>query len=318
MKDQIKPSRVGRWIRRLMWYSVLVLLVMVITAALMAWQATRAPDWYHPNTMTAQQRADAARQAEQVWARTQNWVAESDAAVRREVVQHPEQSADIAPNEQPFEIELTDTQINAAMEKWANVYDAQGKMNNYITHMAVVLQEDRVILAGEVRYSGPLQGRIVSMHLQPQIDPQGQLDMNLQSLKVGRLPLAQAIWQEQSDRAINSIYNRLNGLQQKIKLQPTGDVNGDAVAASLGVLTVRMLTHELTDPVIFIQLADGRRVPVQIRKIQVVKTETGGLLRLTVTAMSQKQREAYIDRLKTVGRPQVADVSQSPVSAAAQ
>lgn len=305
-------KRWRKWLRRGLWYTALVLVVMVITAVIMAYQASRVPDWYRPDAMTVQQREKAARQAEVVWAKTQNWVAESEAAVRREVVRHPGSMKDIAPSDEPFDIELTGDEINAAMGKWAVVYDARGRMDQYLTHPTVVLRKGQVILAGEVQKSGPFKGRVLSLHLEPTIKDDGKLDINLVSLKVGLLPVAHAIWASESDRVTNSIYRNLSSLQKKAKLQSTGDANGDAVGAALALMAVRTLENQPVDPVVFVQLADGRHVPVIILKIEIMDGDNGGLLRLTVCAMSQKQREEFVDHLKTSGRPAVVNADLQP------
>src|SRR5206468_2826432 len=127
---------------------VAIILLGAIVLSVGGWFMLRGtPEWYRPNTATAEQRKAAAVRAEQMFTKMTNWAGGARAARLRAataVADSPTttQAATALAHEPstPFEIQFTDDELTAFFDKWADANGRREYFEQYVQDPRLVLR----------------------------------------------------------------------------------------------------------------------------------------------------------------------------------
>ncbi|HLL89165.1 MAG TPA: hypothetical protein VK324_07665 [Tepidisphaeraceae bacterium] len=271
-----------KWFKRIVLFAGLLVIVMMLGALYLA---RDTPDWYERPVLTVAQRQAAAQRAQD----------ELLSAQSRFVTDAADRSAGRTPATGPAEvrtISVGDEELNSLFDAWADNRNWREPIGKFVHDPVLLFRKDRIILAGVVKEMG---NAVASLHFEPRLTPDGQLDLNLVSVRGGNLPMPEAVYAKHRDRLVASLVRCLPEWQREAKLRPNGLTNNAAIAAGLGKMLVGGLTHRPSDAVLFVPTANNQGgVPVKLTDV----TVEDGRLSLTVTPLDPGERQALIDRLR--------------------
>ena len=267
-----------------------IAIALLLTAGVSYWMFKGTPAFYRPVVVTPEQRATASRRAENKLWETQNWVAllKADEDGRA----HAQGDGSTAPATRAassYTVSFTEDELNAFFEKWSQLNGWWSRIETYVKDPAIVLRENRLIVAGTLAEVGA----VASFHFEPAIDPKGQLNLTLQRVLAGRLPMPEMVWTAQRDRLLASVRARMPAWQQRADIAASGAANTDAIAAGMGKLLLDVLHRRPGEPVIFLRSVDAT-VPVRLTAVRVADGE----LSLTVESMNPASRAALLERIR--------------------
>lgn len=291
------------------WFKRILLVIAILLTGVLAvlgagyYLMKGTPDWYRPRHQSAQEREVAARSAEQKLADVQNWAADAQAAETRA------RSGRSTTTPTSATVTFSEDELNAFFYKWAEFYHFQDRYGQYLSEPVLVLQNDRLILAAQVRNIDA----VVSFHFEPALDDQGQLHLKLVRVLAGRLPMPDTLWSSQKSRLASSIKAHLPKWQRDAQIDPAGIANDDAVMAGMGKLILHLLNNQPSRPVIFLPIiynSNIRKVPVRLLDISVQPHA----LTLTVDRLNSTERADYLQHLRQTDPLQtaLAVVTQTP------
>ena len=257
------------------------------------------PAWYRVadgDRPTDAQREQLARAAENKMIEAQNWAATVRADAQR--AQRATESTTTAPvtarAQASHVIEFSDRELNALFDKWSVLYGWRDKYAEYLDDPRVILQNDRLILAGRMTELG---GAVASFQFRPQLDAaSGKLRIDLVRVTGGKLPLPEAAWVKWRDMIVDGTRKNLPSWRAQARIDSSGAANFPAMAATLSRLLFATAAKQPAEPVLFLPLAGERdSVPVKVTDVDV---ETGKLT-LTVAPMTAAERTALLERIRT-------------------
>jgi hypothetical protein len=255
------------------------------------------PTWYVTGgeKPTAAQREQLARAAENKMIEAQNWAATLRADAQRAQQQQAMSATQTAARaEASHVIEFSDSELNALFDKWSVLYGWRDKYAEYLDDPRVILQNDRLILAGRMTELG---GAVASFQFRPQLDAaSGKLRIDLVRVTGGKLPLPEAAWVKWRDMIVDGTRKNLPSWRAQARIDSSGAANFPAMAATLSRLLFATAAKQPAEPVLFLPLAGERdSVPVKVTDVDV---ETGKLT-LTVAPMTAAERTALLERIRT-------------------
>jgi hypothetical protein len=297
-------NRPNIWVNRGLW---LVALLGVIAAGLsvMSYLALRrTPDWYQPDTSTAEQRRSAAGRIENMLILLRNWGGHHHAVA---VLAH--QPADSHAQLQArkvllekanatFPISFTDDELNAFFDKWADSKDRRAWFDQYVDDPRLVIRGHQLIIVGKARETG----LVISLVFEPRLDEQGNLDLHLAHVLGGILPLPDAMWWNQRQAAERALSNRLPMYQQGAAFSAEGLANGDAGSAAMNQMLLSTMQYKPVPAVIFVPVELqhlSQSLPVKITALT-VRDHT---VEMTAQQMSEDERKVFLQRLKGEDEP---------------
>src|SRR5438874_899848 len=193
--------RTRKWLKRLLLGVAILLLAVLVTVGVL-WRMVRSrPDFYRIVALPREQVEAAAQSATNKFATIQNQAARLRAAAGagssvRTVREGASEAAAPtggskgvaagAPATSPdaITVTFTDTELNAFFEKWSNFQNWKASYEQYVQDPIVILKDGRVILAGKLKDAD----LIASLHFEPKITPDGQLDLQLVRVLGGSFP----------------------------------------------------------------------------------------------------------------------------------
>ncbi|MGB7159780.1 MAG: hypothetical protein WBD40_17065 [Tepidisphaeraceae bacterium] len=267
-----------------------IAVVLTLTAALSYWMFKGTPEFYRPAQLTPEQRATVSERADDKVAETISWVALLKADEdRRTHAQRAGSTHPVTRAASSYTVSFTQDELNVFFDKWSQLNGWSSRLEQYVKDSAIVLRKDRLILAGTLADVGA----VGSFHFEPAIDEKGQLQLTLQRVLAGRLPMPELVWTAQRNRLLASVRARLPAWQRRANIAPTGAANNEAVAAGMGKLLLDVLHRRPGEPVIFLRTTDAT-VPVRLTDIRVAEGE----VTLTVESMTSDERAALLDRIR--------------------
>ena len=301
-----------KWIKRVTMFVVGLALVLGGYAGWAYWQARGTPDWLRPTTASPEEQAAAANRLDQKILATLSAVREWDAADPSQT-RPAARSGDQRPAAtQPFtnlKVSFTEAEINASFRKWDKLYGWTERYRSYVQDPSIVLHEGKIIVAGK----SDEVGSVVSIHFDPTINKDGELDLELSDVLAGRFALPQWSFQKYRTAARTKLTGVLPGLQRKAEFRPDGSANSEAMSAAMAKLFLRVLDDEPGEPVVFLPVGNQRSVPVRLTAVEIENKELTMTVRpLNATergAVLEQIREAY-DKETVMGEP-VGDASRS-------
>jgi uncharacterized protein YpmS len=284
-------ERKHKWLRRTL-LAVAVVVTVVIGGALVAlWLVRAEPTFYRPVELTAEQREAAAQRATNKLATIQNQAARLHAASN---------TRPVSPDE--ITVSFTADELNSFFDKWSNFQNWKASYQPYLDDPVVILQDGRIIFAGRVKELN----LVASIHFEPKIDENGQLDLELVRVLGGRLPLPESMIGTYKDRLVASLRQKLPMWQASAAIDANGAANPSAIAASATKLLFHVLNHEPTEPVLYLPvMAQKGSVPVRISDVR-IEAQT---LTLRVRPMTRQQQVALIERIRAGDQQGVANAS---------
>jgi hypothetical protein len=281
-----------KWLKRLLYLIAFVLLAIIAFALVGIYLYRGTPSWYRPRVATTQQIKDAANSADQKLLDLFSWAASAQARQLRRV--HGISSPDDAPLG-PKTVTFTEDEVNSFIAAWKNPDkgDLEQRISRYFTDGRVVFDADALILAGQ----SPAFGALASAEFDPTIDAQGNLNVTLDSIHAGRLPIPQAALAPHLRSLQLLLQQQLNLQRTTVTIDPALTANASALAASWLRLLLSALNDQPADPILIIpfniaNLHHG--LPVKLTAIQIVP----GQITLTLTPLAPEDRQALLQRLR--------------------
>jgi uncharacterized protein YpmS len=264
------------------------------------------PTWYVTGgePLTAAQREQLARAAENKMIEAQNWAATLRADAQRAQQQQAMAATRTAARaESSHVIEFSDSELNALFDKWSVLYGWRDKYAAYLEEPRIVLQNDRLILAGRMKELG---GAVASFQFRPQLDAAtGKLRLDLVRVTGGKLPLPEAAWVKWRDMIVDGTRKNLPLWRAQARIDSSGAANFPAMAATLSRLLFAVAEKKPAEPVLFLPLAGEKdSVPVKVAEVGV----GAGKLTLTVAPLTPAERTTLLERIRA---PQGGDTAQA-------
>ncbi len=282
-----------KWLRRCI-FAVVVLVFAALLLLAGGYLLVRgAPDYYHAGALTAAQQALAAGSAEDKFRQILNSadLAHRDSALAAQASQNGATQPTTSPA--AINVTFTDDELNSVFEKWSELNNWKATYSKYINDPMVIFQRDRIILAGRVQNNQ--LNSVVSVQLQPEILPDGTMQLKLVRALAGRLPVPTAMFQKYLDRAVNALTTRLPNWQRGARIAPDGEANNDAIAAQLSKLAIAALHQQPTDGVVFLPTAGKANVPVKVVGV----TMQDHSIQFSLRPLDGSEREALLKRIKS-------------------
>jgi uncharacterized protein YpmS len=274
-----------KWFKRLL-LIIALLLVTLLAAVYGGFRMLKgAPDWYHRPAISPARREFLARRAFNKFATIQNAAA---LARQNQIIAGANLSS---PSLVPIVISFSDDELNAFFEKWENFANWKSNYERYVDDPQIIVEDNQLILAGQVKEFGT----VVSLQFDPRIDQTGRLDLHLQRVLVGELPLPGVFIRMYQDRLTSVLQENLPRWRQRAAIDANGAANSDLISASTARLFIHALSHTSADPVLFLPLVERRaNVPVRIVDVKV----EGHDVTMTVLPLDNDERSALLARIR--------------------
>jgi hypothetical protein len=284
-----------KWFKRVAIFVVGLVLVLALAAGgAYVYGVRRTPDWLKRPMATAAERAAAAGRVDRKILETLSLVGEMNAA--ESAGSRPSDPGDkravATQPSRPLRVDFTEEELNASFQKWDQLYGWTQRYQAYVQNPTVVLHDGRLVLAGNSKELGT----VVSLHFEPKLTKDGQLDLRLERVLAGRLPIPQTFLEKYRNSAMSKLQAALPDLQRKAQMKPDGSANSEAMAAAMGKLFLHVLAEEPAEPVIFLPVGQSRSVPVRLTDVSIDdQTQT---LSLTVKPLNAAERASLLERIR--------------------
>jgi hypothetical protein len=265
-----------RWAKRILLAIAVLVTAAILFAAGGIYLYKCAPAWYAPAAMSDEQRAAAARAAEDKMVRTYNWAARTRAG--KSVTTKPA----------AMMVSFTADELTAFLQKWLVLDNAS--WNQYAADPVVVIRDNRLILAATVKTFGT----VVSLHLEPTLDSQGNLHVQSAGIFGGRLPLPGGIWNSQRRTLSAYLQPNMQRWRREARMDAAGSANDAAMAATITQLLLAVLDNRATEPVIFLPVDENKGMPARLTELRL----DNSAITVKVQPMSAPERKAFFSRLR--------------------
>ena len=250
-----------RWLKRGLIVLAILVLALILFGAGVGILYRSTPDWYTA-PVAPERISDAAQQAETKLTETTNWAAMLNGdAVRASRAQQSGRRAPATRVSDDYEIRFTQEELNALFAKWSSLYHWPSKYSQWLENPRIVLRENRLILAAQVKDLGT----VASFHFAPRLDENHDLHLDLKRVMGGRLPLPDLLWDSQKEKVLAGLRRWIPTWQTAAALDAHGAANEHAVFVALGRLILHAANHEPAAPILFLPLVENSKsVPVKI------------------------------------------------------
>jgi hypothetical protein len=276
-----------KWVKRLVLLVVFLGVMVGVIAAAGWWMSRRVPDWYARRHASPQETAAAAHRAEREVQRTVSWAQDQQAFT--------DSSQHGAPSTQPaktLQISLTEDELNGFFQKWDVAFGWSRNYSQYLSDPQIVLHEGRLILAATAKD----MGSVVSIVFAPKLDD-GKLEMPVEQVLAGRLPLPQSFWDHYRATLTARMASPLPRWQKGAEIRPNGTANSDTVAAAMSELLIDILNDHPTPPVLFLPYDvsnNHRSLPVKLTGVRIANKT----LTLEVQPLTSAERTELLTALR--------------------
>ena len=281
-----------KWLKRLLILVALALLGVIAFFLVGIYLYHGTPRWYRPRIATTQQIKDAANSADQKLLDLFTWAASARAQQLRRIngISKPDD-----PPIGPKTVSFDDDEINSFAASWKSPgKDAlEERISHYFTGGKVVLEDDSLILVGE----SPMFGTLASAEFRPSIDSQGNLHVDLDSLRAGLLPIPRSAMSDRLTRLQWLLQQQLFVQQPAVQIDSAQTANASALAASWLRLLLCSLDDRAANPILIIpfDMTNLRRgFPAKLTAIKIVE----GQLTLTLEPLTPDEGEKLLRGLK--------------------
>jgi hypothetical protein len=281
-----------KWIKRLLLLAACLLVMLLVVSAGSYYMLRRAPEWYDRPRLSLELQQAAAARAEAQFSRVEDFAAALRADEARH--QHAIKTGTAVPaslEQGPITVQLSEDELNAVFKKWSVTGGWDQDIAQYVTDPTLVLQPDRLILAGKLRGVDI----ILSSYFAPSIDDQGLLHVDMVRVLGGKLPLPDVLFSSYRQKLLSTINRDLPFWQRQAGIDRHGVPNPSLLYAATAKMLLASMNHTPCEPVIFLPLLlDKGTVPVRIDSISI----TQGKIELTLAPLTESEREALVKAIK--------------------
>ncbi len=274
-----------KWIKRGV---IIFTLLLVVGAIGFAYMLRRAPSWYARASYTPEEWNELARTAQNKLIGAREYAASAHAAEVASTTNPSATRAAVIGREVTFSQE----EINALVDRGSGLNSWRAEYEKMVRDPAIIFRKDRVIIAGMVKDFGA----VVSLHFATSITDDGQLNMKLDRVLGGNLPMPQSMYSAYRDKLILKLREKLPGWQKGVTVEPNGTANDDALAAGLAKLFLASLRGQSVDPYLFLPmepLGQGS-LPMKVTKFEV----EDGTITMTIFPLTTGERQQLVTHLK--------------------
>ena len=298
-----------KWVKRLILFVLFLGVFVGVLSGAGWWLSRRVPAWYARRHISPQEAAAAAHRAEREVQRTLSWAQDQQA--------YADSSRHGAPSTRPakaLQIALTEDELNGFFQKWDHQFHWTDQCERYLSDPQIVLHNGRLILAATAKE----MGSVMSIVFAPRLED-GKLNMPVEQVLAGRLPLPQSFW----DRYRSPIEERIDAAlpewQAGAEIRANGTANADTVSAAMGELLLDILDNHPAPPVLFLPYEFGsnhRSLPVKVTGVEIANKT----LTLTLEPLNPEERQELLAALRAPRHLQGASEGgpKSPSVVAAQ
>lgn len=292
-----------KWIKRILLLIAIVIVMAIVLSACSYWMLRREPEWFVKPNLTPEMRQAAAARVQHQFSRVGEMAANLrtyEARRQKALREGTTLPADQVPG--PITVKLTQDELNAFYTTHAKFKGWDEDLARYVTDPQIVLQNDRLIIAGRVP---ELQGIIVSMHFAPSVDIDGRLHLDLVRILGGKLPLPDAMVGKYRQKLEQSLMRNLPRWQRLAKMDANGLPNEPAVSAAMAKLLLNSIHQQPADPTVFLPLSTRQTqyIPVKLTAAKATKGE----IEFTLAPLSESQRSAVIEKVREPIRVKTAE-----------
>jgi hypothetical protein len=267
--------------------SVAFLLVLSFLLLTIAYGLAHSdPDWYQPTALSQELRDAASRRATNKLAALQNHAAEARALETR--IRTGRTSATM-PSE--IVVSFTDDELNSFFQTWQSHLNWRASYEKRFTDPVILVREGKLILAARIKDLDI----VTSIHVQPGLDSDGRLRLEIVRVLGGKLPLPRAILDRYSQHVINSVAARVPAWRAWARIDETGSANNPAIYAAMAELLINTFENRSSEAVLFVPILDESAVPVRIVDLQI----ENNALTMRVLPMSEPERTALLKSIQT-------------------
>lgn len=273
-----------KWLKLLL----LIPLLLVLAAAYCYQQFTSDPEDHKIFQWSFARRVELANEVKLPLGNLRDKIADAQNAILNARVEHRPPAATL-PGQEPFT--FTDEQINALIqdlrEEKADWW--KEKIGKYVVDPVVLLQDGQFVLRGRM----PELRTMLSLYIQPSIDKDGLLHMDIVKRMGGKLTLPGAIVDGQLARLKTPVLARLPAWRKEAKLDEDGAFNAAAADAATGQMLVDLIDGKGVRPVFYVTADHGRYVPVRLTDVRVEKEK----ISFAVLPIDRDQRPALLEQI---------------------
>ncbi len=306
-----------KWIKRGIWTIAFLIVAGVITAGVLNHMVHGTPDWYQPDVSTPDEKRTAADRVENLLMEIRfrfSPPTQAALAARRaqEMAKANSQSAaqsDLVKSEQPdlpFDLELTDAQLNAYFQRWETV-DRQHLLDEYVEDPRIVIRDNQLILVGKVKS----MGIILSFIFEPRLDDHGDFFLNLVRVQGGMLAVPDAMWSGKRDSIEQMLARKLPPFQARAAVAADGTVNGDTGSAAINEMLLAVLRNTTSPAVIFVPVGNFSLAPSFPVRITAMSMR-GHSLKMTARKMTPDELAKLLKTIKTADPQSRRDTPDPP------
>ena len=193
----------------------------------------------------------------------------------------------------PFELELTDAQLNAFFQRWEN-NARQQLLDEYVEDPRLVIRDNQMILVGKVKS----MGIILSLIFEPHLDDHGDFQLNLVRVQGGMLAVPDAMWAGKRDSIEQMLARKLPPFQAGASASPDGTVNGDTGSAAINEMLLAVLRSTTSPAIVFVPVETFKLAPSIPVKITAMSMK-GHSVKMTGRKMTPDELAGLMKTIKT-------------------
>jgi hypothetical protein len=274
-----------KWFKRLMAVVSLLAILVALGVVALYYLANRAPEWIPQQILDPVARAAAAERAEGRLRSAFNLVQDAQSAETR-----ARNANTSAPTTRPsLELSFTEEEINALFDKWDRYYQWRDRYGEHVSDPGIAFRDGKILLVGRAKELN----KTISVRFRPRLDDRGRLIVSLDGIYSGSLWLP-GVFEKYRVPLAQRVKAALPEFQRKARIDLDGSANGEAMAAAMSKLFLRILDDEPGDPVLFQPVGEHRSVPVKITSLS-IKDKS---LSMTVVPLTPDERKDLLARVR--------------------
>jgi hypothetical protein len=134
----------------------------------------------------------------------------------------------------------------------------------------------------------------LSVHFLPKLDKDGALELSIDGIWAGRLPLPDAVWNSQRAKLETLVRAKLPELRRQSHISDGGSANAGAVAVAMSDSLLHVLNGEPASPVIFLPMNPHGGYPVKLTELDVGK----GSIAFSALPLTAAERGKLLERIE--------------------
>lgn len=271
-----------KWFRRLLLLLAAVGLAAVVLAAASIYLIHRTPTWYKPLGINSDEMQAAADRAFDKIVAIHNMA--DQAAAQDSARQH---GAASRPDVDPITVEFTQDELTAFIVRWSSLHS--DRVDKYLTGAQFILHDGLIVFACKLTELD----QIGALRLAPSLDQEGMLHLDIDSISIGSLPVAESLVQGRLQRVEEMLKQWLPQWQAEARIEADG-ANREAVKAAMTQLLLNTFADKPSPPLFFMPIGEHKTVPVKVSGLTVKE----GTIVLTVQPLHGQERQEALTEIR--------------------